>query len=111
MSNRTRSKKSLQVIRDKTVTVTHEAMEKIKQALEECSAAGVRILARENEKGLLSFRLDLEEEAHSDDLVVDEKGIKFFLDPLSEQRFQGIEIEYVETEKGSGFSIVNLSSG
>ncbi len=111
MSDRTRTKKSLEVISGKRVTLTQEAAEKIKEALEQSSASGVRVRARKNKKGALSFSLDLEEEGRSDDLVLDEKRIKLFLDPLSAQRVQAIEIKYVETEKGSGFSIVNLSSG
>jgi iron-sulfur cluster insertion protein len=59
----------------------------------------------------VSFSLDVEEEARPDDLVLEDKGVKLFVDPLSAQYVQGIEIRYVRTEKGSGFSIVNPASG
>ncbi|MFQ5853115.1 MAG: HesB/IscA family protein [Candidatus Binatia bacterium] len=111
MSHRTRTKKSLEVSQGKRVTLTQEAAEKIKQALEEFSASGVRVQAKQNKKGALSFSLDLEEAASSDDLVLDEKGIKLFLDPSSTQHIQGIEIQYVKTEKGPGFAIVNTTYG
>ena len=111
LSNRTRSKKSLQVPPGKRVTLTAEAAEKFRHALELSSASGVRVLVRKNKKGALSFSLDLEDDAHPDDLVLDEKGIKLFLDPFSAERLQGLEIKYVETKNRSGFAIVNTSSG
>lgn len=107
MSDRERTKKSLEVIPNTTVTLTAEAAEKIKQALQQYSASGVRIQARTNERGSVSFSLDVEDEARADDLVLEDKGIKLFVDPSSTQHIQGIEIRYVKTEKGSGFSIVN----
>lgn len=111
MGEHTVSRKSLEVIEAKRVTLTREAAEKMREALQHCAASGVRIRARENEKGSLTFSLDLEEEARSDDLVLEEKGIKLFLDPSSNRHVEGIEIKYVETEKRSGFAIVNPASG
>ena len=105
------SRKSLEVIEVKRVTLTREAAEKMKKALQQCAASGVRIRARENEKASLSFSLDLEEEARPDDLVLEEEGIKLFLDPSSYRHVEGIEIKYVETENRSGFAIVNPASG
>lgn len=107
MSERKRTKKSLEVMPQNTVTLTAEAAEKIKQALKRYSALGVRIQTRPNERGGISFSLDVEDEARADDLVFEDKGIKLFVDPSSTQHVQGIEIRYVKTEKGSGFSIVN----
>lgn len=107
MSERKRTKKSLEVMPQNTVTLTAEAAEKIKQALKRYSVPGVRIQTRPNERGGISFSLDVEEEARPDDLVLEDKGIKLFVDPSSTQHVQGIEIRYVKTEKGSGFSIVN----
>lgn len=107
MSDRKRTKKSLEVMTQNAVTLTAEATEKIKQALKRYAGSGVRIQARPKERGMVSFSLDVEDEARSDDLVLEDKGIKLFVDPSSTQYVQGIEIRYVKTEKGSGFSIVN----
>ncbi len=111
MGEHTVSRKSLEVIEAKRVTLTREAAEKMKKALQQRAASGVRIRARENEKGSLSFSLDLEEEARPDDLVLEEKGIKLFLDASSNRHVEGIEIKYVATENRSGFAIVNPASG
>jgi len=102
-----KTRRPLQVMQSNMVTLTPEAAEKIRQALKRYSALGVRIQTRPNERGGISFSLDVEEEARPDDLVLEDKGIKLFVDSLSTQHVQGIEIRYVKTEKGSGFSIVN----
>ena len=108
MSEKKRTaKKTLQVLPSEMMTITAEAAEKIKNALQRYSASGVRIRARQNERGGVSFNLDVEDKAHSDDLVLEDKGIKLFVDPSSTEYVQGIEIRYVTTEKGSGFSVVN----
>lgn len=108
MSEKKRTaKKTLQVLPSEMMTITAEAAEKIKNALQRYSASGVRIRARQNERGGVSFNLDVEDKARSDDLVLEDKGVKLFVDPSSTEHVQGLEIRYVTTEKGSGFSIVN----
>ena len=108
MSEKKRTaKKALQVLPSEMVTMTAEAAEKIKNALQRYSASGVRIQAKRTERGGVSFSLDVEDKARSDDLVLEDKGVKLFVDPSSTQHVQGIEIRYVTTEKGSGFSLVN----
>ena len=108
---KTKSKNSLEVIPNNMVSLTSEAAEKMKTALRRYSASGVRIHATQNKRGGVSFSLDVEEEARSDDLVLEDKGVKLFVDPSSTQHIQGIEIRYLKTERGSGFGIVNPASG
>ncbi len=107
MSEKKTPKKPLQVIQETTITLTAEAAQKIKEALTHHACSGVRILTKPDERGMASFVLELEEKNRPDDLVLEDKGIKLFVDPSSTQHVQGIEIRYVTTEKGSGFSIVN----
>jgi iron-sulfur cluster assembly accessory protein len=110
-SRRGKFNKSLNVIPNTTVTVTDEAAAKIREALNESPSAGIRIHANQNERGTVSFTLNLEDEIRSDDLVLDQKGIKFFIDGSTARHMQGMEIRYVTTERGSGFAIWNLASG
>lgn len=104
-------KKTLEVIPNRMVTLTAEAAEEIRKALQRYSAPGIRIRVTQNERGGVSFGLDVEEKAHSNDLVLEDKGVTLFVDPSSTQYVQGTEIRYVKTEKGSGFAIVNPASG
>ena len=100
MSEKKRTaKKTLQVLPSEMMTITAEAAEKIKNALQRYSASGVRIQAKRNETGAVSFSLDVEDKARLDDLVLEDKGVKLFVDRSSTQHVQGIEIRYVTTEK------------
>lgn len=111
MSSPRRTKKSLEVIPKKLVTLTAEAVEKMREALKQFSGTGIRIKGRKNKRGDVSFSLDVEDEAHADDLVFEDSGITFLVDPSTTQHIQGSEIRYVTTQKGTGFSIVTRSSG
>ena len=98
------------VIQDKIATLTAEAAGKIAPALERFSASGLRITANQDEQGALSYSFDLEQEPRPDDLVLEENGIKVFVDPASTPHLWGREIHYVETEEGPGFAIVDPSA-
>lgn len=102
-----KSRTALPVIEEKILGLSSEAAEKMKGALERHSALGVRVSAKQNENGSISFSLDLEDSAYPNDLVVEEKGVKLFLDPSTAKLSQGVEIRYVETERGSGFAFVS----
>ena len=108
MSEKRRTAKEiLKVLPNEVITITAEAAEKLKTALQHHSASGVRIQAKRNDRGDVSFILELEDEAALDDVVLEDQGVKLFVDPSSRQYLQGIEIRYIKTEKGSGFSIVS----
>ena len=54
-----------------------------------------------------SYELGWEDTQQEGDAVVDSGGVKVFVDPLSAQYAQGVEIDYVDSLSGSGFSIKN----
>lgn len=99
-----------EVIQGTMVTLTDEAAAKIKPALERFSASGLRITAKQDEQGVATYGFDLEQGSRPDDLVVEENGIKIFVDPGSAPHLQGMEIHYIETEQGPGFAIVDPST-
>ena len=53
------------------------------------------------------YELGWEDTQQEGDAVVDSGGVKVFVDPLSAQYAQGVEIDYVDSLSGSGFSIKN----
>ena len=54
-----------------------------------------------------SYELGWEESGQSEDEVVESDGIKVYVDPQSSQYVGGVEIDYVDSLYGSGFSIKN----
>ena len=99
-----------EVIQGTMVTLTDEAAAKIKPALERFSASGLRITAKQDEQGVPTYGFDLEQGSRPDDLVVEEKGIRIFVDPGSAPHLRGMEIHYIETEQGPGFAVIDPSA-
>jgi iron-sulfur cluster assembly accessory protein len=52
------------------------------------------------------YEIRLDEPAE-DDLVLDTNGLRLFVDPFSMQYLDGVEIDFVTTFQGSGFTFNN----
>ena len=53
------------------------------------------------------YSLNIEEESRQGDFVLDEKGVRLFVDMFSAQYLNGVEIDYVTGVMGSGFTFTN----
>jgi len=53
------------------------------------------------------YAMEIEEGAQEDDSVLDLKGIKVFVDMFSAQYLDNVEIDYVSSVMGSGFTFKN----
>jgi iron-sulfur cluster assembly protein len=59
--------------------------------------------------GCSGFRygMMLEDQPSSEDITVESKGIKVYVDPQSTQYLSGSEIDYLDTLMGAGFTVNN----
>ena len=53
------------------------------------------------------YSLNIEEDSRQGDFILDEKGVRMFVDMFSAQYLNGIEIDYVTGVMGSGFTFKN----
>jgi iron-sulfur cluster assembly accessory protein len=53
------------------------------------------------------YSLNVEEDSRQGDHVLDEKGVRLFVDMFSAQYLNGVEIDYVSSVMGSGFTFKN----
>src|SRR5437762_6431693 len=94
-----------------TLNVTESAAGEIKkfmageEGLPETAGRRVRV-APEGCSGF-QYSLNIEEESRQGDYVLDEKGVRLFLDMFSAQYLNGVEIDYVTGVMGSGFTFKN----
>jgi iron-sulfur cluster assembly protein len=94
-----------------TLNVTDSAVVEIKkfiaseEGLPETSGLRVRVVPG----GCSGFQysLNIEEESRQGDFVMDEKGIRLFVDMFSAQYLNGVQIDYVTGVMGSGFTFTN----
>ena len=94
-----------------TLNVTEQAANEIKkfmaseEGLPETSGLRVRVVPG----GCSGFQysLNIEEQSREGDFIMDEKGVRMFIDMFSAQYLHGVEIDYVTGVMGSGFTFKN----
>jgi iron-sulfur cluster assembly protein len=92
------------------ITVTATAVDEVRRYIEENGAAetaGLRIGVLPGGCSGFQYGLNIEDEAAEDDLVLESNGLQLFVDPFSMQYLDGVEIDYVTTFQGSGFTFNN----
>jgi iron-sulfur cluster assembly accessory protein len=93
-----------------TITVTPTAVAEVQKFMEEqgaTEAAGLRVAVLPGGCSGFQYGLNIEDEAQDDDDIIDSHGIRLFVDPFSGQYLDGVEIDYVTTMMGSGFTFKN----
>jgi iron-sulfur cluster assembly accessory protein len=93
------------------LSVTESAAAEIKkfmageEGLPETSGLRVRVVPG----GCSGFQysLNIEEESRQGDFILDEKGVRLFVDMFSAQYLNGVQIDYVTGVMGSGFTFTN----
>lgn len=93
------------------ITVTNVAVSEVKKFLESEGIAdqesGLRVRVLPGGCSGYQYSLDVEETPNQNDKIVETNGLKVFIDPFSQQFLDGVEIDYVSTVMGSGFTFKN----
>ena len=95
------------------VNVTPTAVAEVRRYMEENGAtesAGLRVGVLPGGCSGFQYGLNIEDEPAEDDLIVESNGLRLFVDPFSMQYLGGVEIDYVTTFQGSGFTFNNPNS-
>lgn len=94
-----------------TLIVTEPAATEIKKfmANEEGlpETAGLRVRVVPGGCSGFQYSLNIEEESRQGDFVLNEKGVRLFVDMFSAQYLNGVQIDYVSGVMGSGFTFNN----
>ena len=69
--------------------------------------AGLRVRVVPGGCSGFQYSLNIEEESRQGDFVLDERGVRLFVDMFSAQYLNGVEIDYVTNVMGSGFTFNN----
>ena len=92
------------------MTLTDTAVEKVRDYIQDFKAtanAGLRVAVLPGGCSGFQYGLNIEEKSEPDDEIVNIEGIKIFIDPFSSQYLDGIEIDYVSSMMGQGFTFNN----
>ena len=95
------------------LSVTDSAVAEVKKFIAAegiADTAGLRVRVVPGGCSGFSYSLNIEEESQTGDNVIESNGLKVFVDPLSVQYLNGIEVDYVNSVMGSGFTFNNPNS-
>ncbi|MCA1573532.1 MAG: iron-sulfur cluster assembly accessory protein [Acidobacteria bacterium] len=94
-----------------TLNVTEPAALEIKKfmASEEGlpDTSGLRVRVVPGGCSGFQYSLNIEEESRQGDFVLNERGVRLFVDMFSAQYLNGVQIDYVTGVMGSGFTFTN----
>ena len=91
------------------VFLTQPAIEKVRSMMQKENKPdhGLRVGVVTGGCAGLSYEMRLQKSAYDNDLVLEQDGIKIFVNNESIDFLKGIEIDYVDTLKESGFKYKN----
>src|SRR5215204_7573753 len=93
------------------LNVTESAAEEIKKFFEGeedlTESAGLRVRVVPGGCSGFQYSLNIEEDSRQGDFILDQGGIKLFVDMFSGQYLNGVRIDYVTGVMGSGFTFTN----
>jgi iron-sulfur cluster assembly accessory protein len=89
--------------------LTDVAVEKVKEVIarQGVTEGGLRVSVVGGGCSGFQYSLSLDESPREDDTVIEQNGVKLFLDPISQQYVYGTVIDYVNGLHGAGFKFVN----
>ena len=92
------------------INLTTTAVSKVQDFIQEHGAgetSGLRVAVLPGGCSGFQYGLNIEDGPEGDDEILEKDGIKIFIDPFSAQYLEGVEIDYVTSMMGSGFSFRN----
>ena len=94
------------------ITITEKAALKVKEIAEAEALLGQGLRLRVVGGGCAGFSYDLyfEDKLGEMDEEFESNGVKLYVDPMSFQYLEGVEIDYVEGLHGAGFKFNNPNS-
>ena len=90
-----------------TLNVTDKAAEKIKALIEQEKKQALRISVKPGGCSGFEYGMELDDKTTDNDIVIEQKGIKIFVDKESMQKLNGVNVDYVDSLQGAGFKISN----
>jgi iron-sulfur cluster assembly accessory protein len=92
------------------IMLTDAAVSEVKKFMEAESAsteAGLRIRVVPGGCSGFSYSMQIEDGPRQGDDILDQGGLKIFVDKFSRQYLEGVQVDYVNSVMGSGFTFNN----
>jgi iron-sulfur cluster assembly protein len=95
------------------ITLTETAIAEVKKFIEAENAgteAGLRIRVVPGGCSGFSYSMQIEDGPRQGDEIFDQAGLRVFVDMFSKQYLDGVQVDYISSVMGSGFTFNNPNS-
>ena len=95
------------------LSLTENAVTEVMKFMETESAgpeAGLRIRVVPGGCSGFSYSMQIEDAPRQGDDIIQQNGLKLFVDTFSKQYLEGVQVDYVNSVMGSGFTFNNPNS-
>ena len=93
------------------LTLTDTAIDKVKEIMaERGESGGLRVAVIGGGCSGFQYQMSLDTEPAADDKVIEQGGLRIFIDNRSSLYLDGTKIDYVDGMNGSGFKFENPNS-
>ncbi|HZY02530.1 MAG TPA: iron-sulfur cluster insertion protein ErpA [Anaeromyxobacteraceae bacterium] len=91
------------------VALTAKAVQMVKEAMtqENLTGHGIRVGVVGGGCSGFQYSMDFENQPRDGDFVLEQDGVKLYVDPMSSMYLQGVTIDYVQGLQGAGFKFTN----
>ncbi|HET9529913.1 MAG TPA: iron-sulfur cluster assembly accessory protein [Blastocatellia bacterium] len=92
------------------LTMTESAISEVKRFIEDENAgpeAGLRIRVVPGGCSGFSYSMQIEDGPRQGDEIIEQNGLRVFIDMFSRQYLEGVQVDYVNSVMGSGFTFSN----
>ncbi|MBI3651348.1 MAG: iron-sulfur cluster assembly accessory protein [Acidobacteria bacterium] len=92
------------------ILLTDAAVNEVRKFMESESAgseAGLRIRVVPGGCSGFSYSMQIEDSPRQGDDILEQSGLKIFVDKFSRQYLEGVQVDYVNSVMGSGFTFNN----
>jgi iron-sulfur cluster assembly accessory protein len=91
------------------VTLTPKAIEMVKAAIEQegLKDHGIRVGVVGGGCSGFQYSMDFENSQRDGDVVLEQDGLRLFVDPMSSMYLVGVTVDYVQGLQGAGFKFHN----
>ena len=94
-------------IKNPKINVTENAAKKIKALIKQEKKTGLRISVLPGGCSGYQYGMELDDNSTENDIVVEQRGIKIFIDKESIKKLNGSNVDYIDSLQGAGFKIDN----
>ena len=91
----------------KSITLTTAAASRIIELAKAKNAQGLRVAVLPGGCSGFQYEFELESTQQANDMLVEEKGAKVFVQPSTMEMIKGSQLDYLDSLQGAGFKIQN----